>query len=97
MVRINIYPDGFSAIGHAEYAPIGQDIVCSAISTLVQTTALALKTYCHVNIEVDQGDVYVYLKSKSGKSTILIGAMVIGLREIEKQYPKHLSIEERWQ
>ena len=42
--------------GHADYAPYGQDIVCSAISTIVQTAILGLEAIAEQypnNVKID--------------------------------------------
>ena len=40
MIKITITDNQISVIGHAEYAPHGQDIVCAAVSNLLQTFLL---------------------------------------------------------
>ena len=50
MVRIEVYTDtagrihGFAAKGHSGFAPHGQDIVCAAVSVLLQTAVLVGKS-----------------------------------------------------
>jgi hypothetical protein len=61
MININIFmEDGkinISAEGHANYAEHGKDIVCSAISAIVQTTVMGLQAVAdqypeHVKVSV---------------------------------------------
>ena len=41
MIEIRTCEHGFSAVGHAGHGPPGHDIVCAAVSVLVQTFALS--------------------------------------------------------
>lgn len=48
MIKICIETDGYKFIGynifgHANFAPKGKDIVCSAVSSIAQTAILGLK------------------------------------------------------
>ena len=97
MVEVKIFKDGFTSYGHADYAPIGQDIVCSAISALTQSCILALRTYCVSDVKVSKsGGIWIRVRNPSKKSALCIGMMVMGLQEIEKKYPEHIRITEEW-
>ena len=60
MIRINITKTGINIEGHAEYAEHGQDIVCAAVSAILQTAQLGLmqigKQYPN-NIKIKRSDV----------------------------------------
>jgi uncharacterized protein YsxB (DUF464 family) len=48
------------AVGHANYAPHGQDIVCASISAILQTAVLGLQNLAeqypdYVDIQIDFG------------------------------------------
>ena len=51
MITITIYQNreqvaqGFRCIGHAGYANVGEDIVCSAVSVLVINTINSIEVY----------------------------------------------------
>lgn len=36
MIKIDIWSNAFIVDGHADYAPYGQDIVCAAVSAIIQ-------------------------------------------------------------
>ena len=46
MVNVVINDSGYTVKGHADYDKEGRDIVCSAISSLTQTIAIALNKEC---------------------------------------------------
>ena len=93
---------GFNAKGHALYANPGEDIVCSAISALTQTTLLGLleiieiKTDYSINDNayidciVDDGNI-----DKLEKADLIIRVMQKGLCNIAENYGKYLSVSER--
>lgn len=81
--------------GHADYAPIGQDIVCSAISVLFQTMVYV--------VDDDSGSSIVYLNfdSKEKKVSFLklddiarnaIHFFIKGCIEVSKLYPSNVKV-----
>ena len=87
---------GISAEGHAAYNP-GNDIVCSAISCLLQTLWAGLEMYCFTPVEHKQksgmfalsGSVYGYKE----RVTTLFNSILFGLEQIAEQYPENVKIE----
>ena len=43
MIKVTITNNKISVIGHAEYAPHGQDIICAAVSALLQTFIMSVE------------------------------------------------------
>ncbi|WP_027338579.1 ribosomal-processing cysteine protease Prp [Halonatronum saccharophilum] len=89
----------FSGDGHAEYANSGEDIVCAAVSAILQTAVFGLLSYLEVdlNIEVKDGWLYCDLDSKVAKDLrvkAILETMLIGLKETEKTYGEYLNIIE---
>ncbi len=81
----------FSFRGHAEYAEAGRDIVCAAVSMLVINTANALESLTENSIkgseDSDSGELYFeFVKPPDEKGRLLIDAMLMGLRDVQKQY-----------
>jgi uncharacterized protein YsxB (DUF464 family) len=108
MVTVELYLDeknlikGFSVEGHSGYAPHGEDIVCSAISTLTQTAVLGLTEYLHLNpqLTIKSGDMKCFLpKQLTEEQLILTQAILqtlaLGLEAIAKSYGKYLVIHKR--
>jgi len=93
---------GFSAKGHSGYAEAGEDIVCSAVSALTQTTVLGIVKTIGAQAEYsidDSGFLSCTVREtdekKSAMASLLIEVMYEGLCNIEGNYGKYLSISER--
>ena len=76
------------ARGHAGYAPIGQDIVCAAVSSLLCTLALCDE------VEAERGEGTLRLSAEAVETVCyLFRAIAAGLAEIAAQYPAHVSLK----
>ena len=59
MITITIYQNqeqvaqGFRCIGHAGYANVGEDIVCSAVSVLVINTINSIEVYTDAEFDIE--------------------------------------------
>ena len=103
MIEVDIYKDsmgfvsGCKIAGHAGHAETGQDIVCSAVSVLAYTTASAIQQLLKFQLNGDMidGKMEFFLTEPANDQTqLLFGTMLIGLKEIAKQYPKRVRIYE---
>lgn len=88
---------GMTVEGHAGFNP-GNDIVCSAVSALVQTLHAGLEMRCHAKLQHKQCDGYfridVLAEEKNRDRIItLFDSIVLGLDLISKNYPDHVKIE----
>lgn len=87
--------------GHAGSAPKGEDLICSAVSALVQTFCFSLQRLLQLDVKVDVLDGYlsvhvpaeVQAETKE-KVTLLADSMLVGLDEINKSYPGFLNVSE---
>ena len=84
---------GFSCIGHSGYAEQGEDIVCAAISVLVINTINSLDelTGERFKLVTNEEDGLIDCRFEdtiSDNSRLLLDSMILGLREIKKQYGK---------
>ena len=98
MIKIT-HTDGCITLeGHAGYAPVGQDIVCAAVSALVATFILSigvLTTDKIKAVENDQGQIQtIQYKSLSTPGQVLLGSFFVGLRMIADSYPSNLTLTE---
>lgn len=87
------YRYGFVVKGHANYAEHGKDIVCSAISAITQTAILGLDYYNGVTQKSKDGFLSVEIYKDDHTTDAIMKTMLLGLEEIEKQYPKYLQIK----
>lgn len=97
--------NGFRCSGHAGYCKKGSDIVCAAVSALVFTSVLALEKLLELPLTVNQDDdggivdccwVNVsegYDNKRVYETDLIIKVMLLGLTEIQQQYPEFLRIE----
>jgi len=94
MIRVEVRSDHVHVIGHAGYAPPGQDIVCAAVSTLVQTLAWSIKdlTEDTIEYEVSSEGTKIQYENLSERSKLLVDSFFIGILEIAREYPKHVEI-----
>lgn len=83
--------------GHAEYNP-GNDIVCAAVSALMQTLYAGLDGVCHASAGEKHEDgmmvVVVYTDRENEKAVhTLFQSILLGLQLIAGEYPEHVQIE----
>lgn len=99
MLKISLFREKCTitivANGHTGYAEEGKDIVCAAVSALLQTFVLWLKN--------EYGEM-LNLKKKKGflsftfpadnKSEFVLSIFLNGLKEISRTYSKYVTLEE---
>lgn len=95
MIQIAYRDDGdrftLSAEGHAGQAAEGHDIVCSAISALVQTLIARLdETGSDHRAEICKGHAVIYGPAGESFRTVLTG-----LKEIAIAYPEYVKVTRR--
>ena len=89
----------FLSRGHAGYAEEGQDIICAAVSALTVNTVNSLEILTKDHFDVEERDGYVHVRfsqelSEGGR--LLMDSLVLGLTEIERNYPKrYLKVKVR--
>lgn len=98
------YLIGFEAAGHSGYGEYGDDIVCAAVSVLTTVTVRGLQQRLQlqprVEIDEDDGVLTCMLDPKSMdeatflRAQDLLETMAMGLKEIAKDYPAHVLVEE---
>ncbi len=84
---------GFTCIGHAGYGRPGKDIVCASISILVINTINAIEELAGEIVRIDQNEEEGFIECHfpnliNAQSKLLMDAMVMGLKNIEKNYGK---------
>lgn len=92
----------YKASGHSGYAEVGNDIICSSISTALQlplmslTEVLKTKAKFKINdygfLEVDLKEIN---KADYEKIYVLLETVVLFLKELSKQYPKNIKLVEK--
>ena len=86
------------AKGHSGYAEAGQDIVCSAVSTIMQATLNGLLevTKSHVDYEINQDVPFlrISVKAEDKNAQILMKSAYLALKQIADDYKKYIKIKE---
>ncbi|MBQ4558249.1 MAG: ribosomal-processing cysteine protease Prp [Clostridia bacterium] len=90
--------------GHTGYADSGSDIVCSALSSMVQSCALGLKQVLGLNVKIERVDKKGYFKlelpknlsdNDLNKSQILLKTLELSIKDLLQGYSKFIKLEER--
>ena len=89
------------AKGHAGYAKYGKDIVCAAVSSVMQTALLGVKDVSDANVSYVSNDETGYLsftitdatEDVRVKQQAILRAMELGLRDLEKGYKAYVKME----
>ncbi|PKL17971.1 MAG: hypothetical protein CVV49_08220 [Spirochaetae bacterium HGW-Spirochaetae-5] len=87
--------------GHSDLNKKGNDILCSAVSVLTQTFVLTVNRVLKIKQQVNRGEGFlsslIDLKDVSAEDKLglklLIESLLIGLLEINGEYPDKLKIE----
>jgi uncharacterized protein YsxB (DUF464 family) len=107
MIKVIIHrnPQGriesFRVYGHAGFAAPGNDIVCAAVSVLIQNGVNSIETLLHVKIPGVSRDGFVECKippvedQVSEKVQLLLESMAYGLRTLADEYPKNVSVTDK--
>lgn len=93
---------GFKLFGHTEFARYGQDVLCSAISAVAQSTCLGILQVLNLKAEMkkddDKGFLSLNLKNLSTeeieKAQILLITLKKTLQDISVGNEKYLKVEE---
>lgn len=97
MIRVYRLPNSIEIIGHAEYAKRGKDIVCAAVSTLIQTLAQSIQELTDDEIDYTEqpGNTKIEFGHLSEPSKVLIDAFFIGVSGVAEAYPDYVKLTER--
>lgn len=79
--------------GHANYAPQGYDIVCSAVSSLYYTLCKSIVLLTDDEVKGDIEECAFQIIKPSEKSKTLVNIFMIGCRLISEEYPAHVEIQ----
>ena len=84
------------AEGHAGYAPAGQDIVCAAVSCLMQTLAYSAAEEEHTSSCIYQGKEGPVVNVEAGDSVLMRDKFELvadGLTLLAEQYPENVNFK----
>lgn len=106
MLEVIFYRDegdrlaGISAHGHADFAEYGEDVVCAAVSAVLQAARLGLEEHARVDLEVRQAPGELRLRwPETGRGLDSVDAIVataeLAVAEIARRFPDHVRLRRR--
>ena len=93
---------GYEISGHTGYADSGEDILCSAISSLTQGVALGITKVCNIDASIVRDDDSGYLKIELPKIIsdidiqkvqVLFETLYVSLKDLVEGYSDYISME----
>ncbi len=106
MTAVNVvYREGYigevTVKGHSGYAKHGRDIVCAAVSAVVQTALMGVMKYSskEVDVVVNEESGYLHFavpelsEEERKKVEVILDTMLLGLRDIESGYGSYVKVE----
>ncbi len=88
--------------GHTGYGVQGEDIVCSAISSIVQTAALGLLMVAAINVEIKRDDENAYFaiilpemmtEEQEHDSNVILNTMLCGIQDLREEFSDFIELE----
>lgn len=97
MIYVEVSDIVIRVSGHSGYAPRGQDIVCSAISTLVQTFIATMDNLYpdRIKYAVREREPLISIcleKDLNQDEKLLLKSFFIGIEGVASSYPEHVKI-----
>jgi len=102
MIKVNYYYNddfvlkGFCLKGHADFAEIGYDIVCSAVTSNAIAVINSLSKLQKVEFEKvvgQEGHIECIVKDEFiENSQLLLNHFNLAIEEIKREYPKNIKI-----
>ena len=93
---------GFNVSGHAEMGEYGEDLVCAAVSAVVQTAILGISEVCRIQagVSIEEGQTSCILEKgvtedEQKRAAIVFDTMLAGLKSIQASYPKTLKFRNK--
>jgi uncharacterized protein len=103
VLEVTVYRDdrdhiaGISARGHADFADYGEDIVCAAVSAILQAARLGLAEYARIDLAVRQEPGKLELSWADGlREDLSVAAITataeLAVEQIARRYPEHVRL-----
>ena len=94
MIEVKQNSGSITVKGHAHYAAPGNDIVCAAVSMLVQNMVFSILELTEDEIQYDMqpGSVEIRYGNLSEAAQLLVDSFFIGIRTIADVYPSNVHL-----
>ena len=89
-------PTGFDFRGHAGYGTSGNDIVCASVSSaaylVTNTITEVMKVDADITVDENGSMTLNVPEADTTKTKDILLGLELHIRELSKQYPKHVTI-----
>lgn len=94
MIVVSRTDNSIKIKGHANYAETGRDIVCAAVSALVQTLIQSVEelTADKIQYSMQPGTVDINFGNLSEHAQLLVNSFFVGVDMIASAYPDNVQI-----
>lgn len=94
MIKVTRTDSAITVQGHANYAPIGKDIVCAGTTALIQTLIESMQelTTDNIQVSIEPGKAYIKYRDLSKAGKLLVDSFFIGINQIADEFPENLQI-----
>ena len=94
LIAISVHPGRITVSGHAGYADPGKDIVCAAVSALLQTLERSLESLTDdvIDCQIAPGSAQILFDGLSDRGRVLIDSFYIGACLLSNSYPDYVYI-----
>ena len=94
MIEVRFRPTEIRVTGHAGAGPPGHDLVCAAISTLVETLVRSLEelTYDKVKSDLQPGRADIEYRNLSPHGQWLVDSFFVGVEGVAEAHPDFVRI-----
>jgi hypothetical protein len=104
MLEVTFYRDdrdrcsGLSARGHADFAGLGKDIVCAAVSAILQAARLGLREYARAEVAARQEPGRLELRwneDERDRESVraIVATAQLAVEQIARRFPKHVRVK----
>ena len=104
MLEVTFYRDGngrfsgFGGRGHTDFADHGEDIVCAAVSAILQAAALGLAEHAGATMDSRQepGLLDLTWDERQGEREsvqAIVATAELAVEQIARRFPKHVSLK----
>ena len=90
--KINKHITNVTTVGHANYAPHGQDIVCASVSACLTGLLNEMERYSTIKYRVESGDVRLAILNPSAETDILMEFVKHTLEDVARVYPNNVKV-----
>lgn len=96
MIQVIIQPGSIQVTGHAGAGPPGHDLVCAAVSTLVQTFVRSAEQLTDVQLHSDIAPGRAFVRyEESPQVNLLADSFFVGVQGVAEAYPQCVQVLDR--